>query len=79
MDNVNISYISLSDAAKLTNYSQDYISLLCRQGKLKGIKLGRNWVTTREWIESYIDRTNGSGQNIIAVKIEKKNNSNNLN
>ncbi len=70
MNNLEANYISLNEAAKLTNYSQDYISLLCRQKKLKGTKIGRNWVTTKEWIESYINRTNGSGENVIPVKIE---------
>ena len=70
MSSANINYISLHEAAKLTNYSQDYISLLCRQKKLKGEKLGRNWVTTKEWVESYINKTNGSGQNIVSVKIK---------
>ncbi|MBW6440725.1 helix-turn-helix domain-containing protein [Patescibacteria group bacterium] len=71
MDN---NYISLHEAAKLTNYSQDYISLLCRQKKLQGIKLGRNWVTTKEWVEKYINKTKGSGGIVIPVKIniEKK-------
>ena len=70
MNNLGTNYISLHEAAKLTSYSQDYISLLCRQKKLKGIKMGRNWVTTKEWVESYINRTNGSGESIIPVRVE---------
>ena len=70
MSNTNINYISLGEAAKLTNYSQEYISLLCRQKKLKGTKIGRNWVTTKEWIENYVNKTKGSGENIIPVKIK---------
>ena len=72
MNNLEANYISLHEAAKLTNYSQDYISLLCRQKKLKGTKIGRNWVTTKEWVEDYINKTKGSGQNIIPVRIENK-------
>lgn len=26
-----------------------------RQGKLKAIKLGRNWVTTKHWLDEYVD------------------------
>ena len=70
MSNTNINYISLGEAAKLTNYSQEYISLLCRQKKLEGTKIGRNWVTTKEWIENYVNKTKGSGENIIPVKIK---------
>lgn len=50
-------YISLREAAKLCSYSQDYLSLRARQGKLKALKLGRNWVTTQEWLRQY-ERTN---------------------
>lgn len=64
-------YISLAEAAKLTNYSQDYISLLCRQGKLKAEKLGRNWVTTKEWVYSYVDNTDGKGKSVVPVKIKE--------
>lgn len=70
MSNTDINYISLGEAAKLTNYSQEYISLLCRQKKLKGTKIGRNWVTTKEWIENYVNKTKGSGENVISVKIK---------
>lgn len=68
--NEELRFISLAEAAKITNYSQDYISLLCRQGKLKAQKLGRNWVTTKEWVQSYVDNSNGTGASIIQVKIK---------
>ncbi|MBI2624796.1 MAG: hypothetical protein HYW70_00450 [Candidatus Nealsonbacteria bacterium] len=53
-DGKNKNYISLQNATKLCNYSQEYLSLRARQGKLKAIKLGRNWVTKKEWLEGYI-------------------------
>lgn len=65
-------YISLSEAAKLTDYSQDYISLLCRQEKLKGIKIGRNWVTTKKWLEEYTEKA--KEKNIIGIKTKKSKN-----
>jgi len=46
-------YISLKEATKYCNYSQDYLKLRARQGKLKAVKIGRNWATTREWVEEY--------------------------
>ncbi|MDP2910088.1 MAG: hypothetical protein Q8N69_03410, partial [bacterium] len=48
-------YISLQEAVQYCNYSQDYLSLRARQGKLKSIKLGRNWVTTKEWLKEYVE------------------------
>lgn len=68
--NEELKFISLAEAAKITNYSQDYISLLCRQGKLRAQKLGRNWVTTKEWVQSYVDNSNGTGVSIIPVKVQ---------
>ena len=48
-------YILLSEAAKECRYSQEYLSLRARQGKLKSIKKGRNWLTTKEWLREYLD------------------------
>ena len=70
MDDKNLELIPLAEASKLTNYSQEYVSLLCRRGKMKGKKMGRNWFTTKEWIDDYINRTGGSGEIIIPVRIE---------
>ena len=47
-------YISLAEASKLSPYSQEYLSLLARKGKLESIKTGRNWVATRKAIEEYV-------------------------
>lgn len=52
------SYISLTEAAKLTPYSQEYLSLRARQGKLKASKQGRNWFTTLAWLNQYLNETN---------------------
>lgn len=49
-------YISLAEASKLCDYSQEYLSLLARRSKLESIKLGRNWVTTRRAIKDYVKR-----------------------
>jgi len=64
-------FISLAAAAKMTNYSQDYISLLCRQGKLRAEKLGRNWVTTKEWVDEYVDKAAGKTASVVPVKIKE--------
>jgi Fic family protein len=36
-------------------YSQEYVSLLARQGKIDAHKEGRNWFTTKNAIENYIN------------------------
>ncbi|MDP3900760.1 MAG: hypothetical protein Q8Q38_00215, partial [bacterium] len=47
-------YISLKEASRVCGYSQKYLNLRARQGKLKAEKVGRNWVTTKEWLDDYI-------------------------
>jgi hypothetical protein len=46
-------YISLFEAAKLCSYSEPYLRLRARAGKLKSIKLGKKWMTTSAWIKDY--------------------------
>ncbi len=48
--------ISLKEATKYCNYSQEYLSLLARKGKLSAIKINKEWVTTQEAIEEYLLR-----------------------
>ena len=67
-----LEYISLKDAADYSGtYSQDYLSLRARQGKFKAIKMGRNWVTTKAWVDSYLQHiqeyngSNGNGKKVV--------------
>jgi hypothetical protein len=55
-ENSKNNYISLKEATRYCNYSQDYLKLRARQNKLKAVKIGRNWVTTREWVEEYLNK-----------------------
>jgi len=47
--------LSLSDLAKKTKYSAKYLNLLARQGKLEAYKDGRNWLSSKEALNSYVD------------------------
>src|SRR5690349_16705208 len=46
--------ISLSEAAPFTPYSAEYLGLLARKGKLKAVKISRDWMTTKEIVEEYV-------------------------
>lgn len=48
------NYISLQEATKFCDYTQEYLSLRARQGKLKSVKFGRNWVTKEDWLREYL-------------------------
>lgn len=46
-------WVSLNEAAQGTSFSQEYLSLLARTGKLRAQKRGRNWLTTRAAVREY--------------------------
>lgn len=46
-------YITLAKAAKNTPYSQEYLSLLARKGRIEAVKIGRNWHVKKEALEEY--------------------------
>ncbi|MDD4990265.1 MAG: hypothetical protein PHW31_03050, partial [Candidatus Pacebacteria bacterium] len=59
-------YISLQEAAQYSNiYSQEYLSLRARQGRMRAVKFGRNWVTTKEWVDEYVYAENNVKLNIV--------------
>lgn len=72
VDDITKKYISLNEAAKYCPYSQDYLSLRARQGKLRAIKAGRNWVTTKKWLNEYMDRYRGGGDEPTLSDIPNK-------
>ncbi|MBI4044143.1 MAG: Fic family protein [Candidatus Diapherotrites archaeon] len=49
-------YISLQEATRHCDYSQEYLSLQARNGKLEAHKLGRNWFTTKKAIQAYLKK-----------------------
>ena len=48
------TWIPLRQAVQGIPYSQDYLSLLARRGRLEAIKRGRNWYTTRKAVRAYM-------------------------
>jgi len=62
------NYISLQDATKHCDYTQEYLSLRARQGKLKAMKFGRNWVTKKEWLEEYLKKSGEYKVRVVAPK-----------
>ena len=62
------NYISLDEATKHCKYSQEYLSLRARQKKLKAVKLGRNWFTTKEWLSEYLLSVDDYKKNLKTYK-----------
>ena len=69
MDSEESMYISLQEAAKHCGYSQEYLSLRARQGKLKAVKFGRNWVTKEEWFKEYLEKVEKYNNNLNAKNV----------
>lgn len=49
-------YITLKEAAKIANYTPDYVGQLIRGGKIRGEQVYNNvaWVTTEAEVEAYM-------------------------
>ncbi len=55
-------FLPLAEAAKIYGVAPDYLRFLIFKKKLRGVKFGRNWVTTRIWLDEYftsVPRRNG--------------------
>jgi len=48
-------YMPLSEAAKTCKYSQEYLSLLARKGRLEAVKFGRNWMVSKKALKEYVE------------------------
>jgi Fic family protein len=47
----------ISQASKGTPFSAEYISLLARKGRIPAVKVGRNWMITKDTIREYARET----------------------
>jgi hypothetical protein len=43
-----VLHVSTADAAKQTGYAGDYIARLCRERKIRGHQLGKNWYVDKD-------------------------------
>src|SRR3989338_1140191 len=71
---VGAGYFLLSEATKQCSYTQEYLSLLARQGELRAEKFGRNWHTRIEWLREYIEKHPSMKKgNVKGEMVEDKN------
>lgn len=47
------TYITTTEAAKLTSYSAFYIQRLAKEGKIKAKKIGKSWAVCKESVLAY--------------------------
>ena len=46
--------ISLAEASEISGLTAGYLRRLLREKRLRGVKVGRNWLTTAEAIQEYL-------------------------
>ncbi len=46
--------ISVAEASRISGLSASFIRRLLQNGVMEGVKVGRNWLTTREAIREYL-------------------------
>lgn len=56
--------LAMTELAKGTPYSAEYLSLLARKGVIDAVKIGRVWKSTKQTINSYLDQHGRSKQKI---------------
>ena len=47
--------IGIKEAAAYSHLSERHVRLLLELGKIRGKKVGHDWVTTRQYLDTYID------------------------
>jgi hypothetical protein len=65
-------YLTLFEAARLCSYSEAYLRLRARQGKLKSIKIGKKWMTTKDWINDYVMKSQEWNDKVAAKRVVKE-------
>lgn len=56
MEETAKKFIPLSQAAKQTGYTPEYLNFLVRKKKFRAEKIGRNWYTTLEWLDEFVSK-----------------------
>ena len=54
--------ISLNQASKIIGLSSDHLRRLMENGLIKGKKVGRDWITTKEFVMEYLSQEHRRGR-----------------
>ena len=53
--------ISLAEAAEISGLSHSHLRLLARQRQLDAVKIGRDWLTTKDAVKAYLKTERRTG------------------
>jgi hypothetical protein len=62
--------ISTRQASDLSGYNADYLTRMCRAGKIQGEQVGRTWVLSRQSLEAFV-KVQSSRKNEIREQLSK--------
>ena len=54
--------ISLNEASLISRLSNDHLRRLMEKGLIKGKKIGRDWITTKDFVMEYIQQEHRPGR-----------------
>jgi len=46
----------VTEAAKISGLTTGHLRKLLREGQIEGVKIGRNWLTTEEAVQKYLQQ-----------------------
>jgi excisionase family DNA binding protein len=55
-------FIAVAEASEISGFTTGYIRKLLRRGRIEGLRIGRDWVTTEEAIREYLRTKRGPGR-----------------
>lgn len=55
------AYLTTPEAARRSGLSKNYLATLCRQGKLEGFQLARDWLVYTDSLEAFLARPRKPG------------------
>lgn len=61
LEDLTSKLISVTRAAEISGLTTGYIRRLIRDKRIKGVKVGRNWLTTEEAIREYLEQERRPG------------------
>lgn len=56
LQDLTSSLISVTEASKLSGLTTGHLRKLLRDGQIEGVKVGRNWLTTEEALQIYLQQ-----------------------
>ena len=61
-EDLTSKFISVTEASDISGLTPGYIRRLLRQGRIEGVRVGRDWLTTEEAVRDYLSQERRPGR-----------------